>query len=348
MSKKMLIIGGAGFIGINAARYFLDKGYAVTILDNFQRKGTEQNVATLMLERPESVAVVRADIRTDQDTLNQLMEEHDAVLHMAAQVAVTTSIVNPREDFEQNVLGTFNVLEAIRLSKNQPPLLFASTNKVYGGLEYHPVDEDTARYKFADAGLCANGVCENTQLDFHSPYGCSKGAAEQYVIDYARIYGLKTVVFRQSCIYGEHQFGVEDQGWVAWLSIAIMLDKPFTVFGTGKQVRDLLFVEDLCRLYDLALENIDTVSGRAYNVGGGPSNTLSLLELLEYLKTTHGYVFTPQYGEVRAGDQPVFVADIRKAKADLGWEPAIGVDEGLGRLTGWLKDNQSTIKQILG
>lgn len=344
--NKMLIIGGAGFIGINAARYFSDKGWKVTIFDNFSRKGTDVNVEHFKEKYQDACVVVEGDIVQTPEKLSPLMEEHDVVLHLAAQVAVTTSITDPRNDFEQNALGTFNVLEAIRTSTKKPTLLFASTNKVYGGLEHLHVQEADTRYEFQQEEARTYGISEKEQLDFHSPYGCSKGVADQYVIDYSRIYGLKTVVFRQSCIYGKHQFGIEDQGWVAWFTIAAMLQRPLTIYGTGKQVRDVLFVSDLCRLYEAAIENIDRVSGNAYNTGGGPTNTLSLIELLTTLRETYNYDVNPGKDNPRAGDQPVFVADIRKAKADLNWEPQVSVAEGMEEMHAWLHENKSILEKF--
>lgn len=345
-NKKILITGGAGFIGINAARHFLDQGWQVTLFDNFSRKGTDINVKNLLTERPGSVKVVKGDICINLALLDKLVESHDAVLHLAAQVAVTTSIANPRHDYEQNALGTLNVLESIRQSDNKPPIIFSSTNKVYGALSHLSVNETESRYRFDDKDADLYGVSENHPLNFHSPYGCSKGAADQYVIDYARIYGLKTVVFRQSCIYGKHQFGIEDQGWVAWFTIAAMLERPLTVFGIGKQVRDILYVEDLCKLFELAVENIDKASGNAYNTGGGPSNTLSLIELIDILNNTYGYNLNPKKAEQRAGDQPVFIADIRKVANDLGWKSEVGVEEGIKKMHEWLTDNKAILKNF--
>ena len=344
--QRILIIGGAGFIGVTAARHFLSQGRSVTVFDNFSRKGTDYTFAQMQKDFP-SVQLIKADIRTDHDALAKAVEAHDAVLHLAAQVAVTTSVIDPRTDFEQNALGTFNVLEAIRMSKNQPAIIYSSTNKVYGSLEHLTVVEKDERYEFTDPKYQANGVPESEQLDFHSPYGCSKGAADQYVIDYARIYGLKTVVFRQSCIYGPQQFGVEDQGWLAWFTIAAMLQKPLTLYGTGKQVRDVLFSEDLVALYEIAFDKIAQVSGRAYNVGGGPTNTLSLIELLDQLKAW-GYTVDPSRSDTRPGDQPIFVADIRKASTDFGWQPKVGVKDGMDRMHEWLVANKAAVIKVLG
>lgn len=346
MAQHILITGGAGFIGINATRHFLKKGWEVTIFDNFSRKGTELNLKHLEADFKKGFTVVRGDVRTDIDLLKREVAKNEVVLHLAAQVAVTTSVTDPRTDFEINLLGTFNVLEAVRLSENKPFVMYSSTNKVFGALEEYKVKELPTRYAFVDKGFDTYGVPGSHPLDFHSPYGCSKGAADQYVVDYARIYGLKTVVFRQSCIYGVHQFGVEDQGWLAWFAIATMLGKTLTIYGTGKQVRDALFVEDLVDLYDRAIANQDKVSGKAYAVGGGPANTLSLLELFDMLEAKMGKRPETKKGETRPGDQPMFVADIRKAKEDMGWEPKHNVSDGLDRMIGWMKEHESEIATL--
>jgi CDP-paratose 2-epimerase len=345
LSKRLLITGGAGFIGVNAARHFLKQGWMVTIFDNFSRKGTDITAQMLQGDHPE-VRVMRGDVCRDLDLLAQMVGVHDAVLHLAAQVAVTTSIADPRNDIEQNVLGTFNVLEAIRLSVNKPALIYTSTNKVYGALESYPVCERLMRYEFENDEYRRFGVPESQSLDFHSPYGCSKGAADQYVLDYARIYGLKTLVLRQSCIYGQNQFGVEDQGWLAWFAIAAMLGKPLTLYGDGKQVRDALYVEDLCKLYELGFASIERLSGKAYNVGGGPANTLSLLELISHLNSNFNYSIKPSYAPTRAGDQPVFVADIRALERDLGWKPTTSLEQGIEAMHSWLSKHRDAVVAV--
>ncbi|MCR4333514.1 MAG: GDP-mannose 4,6-dehydratase [Patescibacteria group bacterium] len=348
--KKLLITGGAGFIGVNAAKHFLQKGYDVTIFDNFSRRGSSINLQLLKKETrgiKGSPRVVRGDVVTDAKALGREVNKADVVLHLAAQVAVTTSIVDPRADFETNTIGTFNVLEAARLSKKRPILLYSSTNKVYGSLPHLSVKELKTRYVFDSRRHAKYGVGENEQLDFHSPYGCSKGAADQYVIDYSRIYGLQTVVFRQSCIYGPSQFGVEDQGWVAWFTIAVLLGRPITLYGSGKQVRDLLHVSDLVQLYDLAIKNIKRTSGSAYNVGGGPSNTISLIELMAHLEERMGKKIRPKHSGVRAGDQPVFIADIRRLKDDLGWKPCHSVLKGWEDMYQWIVLHEADIRKVL-
>jgi len=341
--KKVLITGGAGFIGVNAAKRFLGAGHSVTVLDNLSRKGTDINAKFLEDNFKGKYAFVKADIRTDNDVLIKLAVENDVILHLAAQVAVTTSVTDPRTDFDINALGTFNVLEAARAAKNKPAILYASTNKVYGGIEHMPVVEHGNRVKFQDG---RQGVDEECPLDFHSPYGCSKGAADQYVRDYARLYDMKTVVFRQSCIYGPHQLGVEDQGWVAWFLIAAMFERPVTVYGTGKQVRDLLYVDDLVDLYLKAVENIDTVSGQVFNAGGGMKNSLSLLEFLGMIDADLKMPMQYTFSGWRPGDQPIFVSDNTKAKKLLGWEPKTDVRKGIVNLVDWLKENKPMLEQF--
>lgn len=337
--KKILITGGAGFIGINASAHFINAGWHVSIFDNFSRVGARDNIAWLKRNYPGKFEVISGDVARDNAKLAKAVAPVDAVIHLAGQVAVTTSVTNPREDFEKNALGTFNVLEAVRLSKNKPPLLFASTNKVYGGLEGARVAESKLRYSLPGYKF---GVPESQGIDFHSPYGCSKGSADQYVRDYSRIYGLNTVVLRQSCIYGPHQFGIEDQGWVAWFTIANSFGRKVKIYGTGKQVRDVLYIGDLCRLYELALKNIKKVSGQILNVGGGPRKTLSLLELMPLLP---GIKYS--FDKMRPGDQPVYISDIRKVKKLLGWEPKVSPKEGLIHLNKWVHENKKVLAKYL-
>jgi CDP-paratose 2-epimerase len=344
--KQLLITGGAGFIGINAARHFLKRGWTVTLLDNFSRKGTDINVRNLKKDYQKGWRIVRADVVTDGRTLEREVAKSDAVIHLAGQVAVTTSIAHPRNDFSTNVIGTFNVLEAIRLSKNKPSLIYSSTNKVYGSLTQYGVQATRTRYVFKNKNIQTHGIGEKEILDFHSPYGCSKGSADQYVIDYGRIYGIKTVVFRQSCIYGEHQFGVEDQGWVAWFTIAAMFKKPLTLYGSGKQVRDVLYVGDLVALYEKALRNMDKVKGHAYNIGGGPTHTLSLVELIAHLKESLQVDIPYSFANVRAGDQPIFVSDTRRIEERLGWKPTTNFDKGFSHMYRWLDNHQDLISRF--
>jgi CDP-paratose 2-epimerase len=284
-------------------------------------------------------------VRYDQPTLDAEAAHTDSILHLAAQVAVTTSLSDPRTDFEVNALGTFNVLEAVRKvdTNTKPIVLYSSTNKVYGDLEELRIDELSTRYHLADLPA---GVSEHQQLDFHSPYGCSKGAADKYVRDYARVYGIPTVVFRQSCIYGPQQFGVEDQGWLAWFSIASIAKRPVTIYGTGKQVRDVLYVEDLLRLYEGAIEQISLARGNVYNVGGGNDNATSILEFLDDLEVRHALPLPRTHGAIRQGDQKVFVSDNSKAAEALGWRPEMPIADGVHELVGWVRKNMDTIMSL--
>jgi CDP-paratose 2-epimerase len=339
---RLSITGGAGFIGINAAARYLQQGHQVSIIDDMSRAKVGANLDWLKsFEYARGLRVHVVDVRERSAIEGCLAEEHpDLLLHLAAQVAVTTSVTDPRHDFEVNALGTFNVLEAARSLINPPVVIYASTNKVYGKLAGVATTMAGNRYTYQDQ---PGGVSESAPLDFYSPYGCSKGAADQYVLDYARIYGLRTVAMRQSCIYGTHQFGVEDQGWVAWFSIAALSGKPITIYGDGKQVRDLLWVEDLLNLYDAAYEHIDEVSGQAFNVGGGAAFSLSLVESLEIIGKHLGHEVPVAYSDWRPGDQPVFIADTSRAKSVLGWQPRVSPDEGIARLIAWLKENRKLL-----
>jgi CDP-paratose 2-epimerase len=336
MQKKIIITGGAGFIGVNSAKYFSDKGWSVVIVDNLSRRGTDLNLQWLRSQV--EFQFEKIDIRNFKELTTVVGSvKPDALLHLAAQVAVTTSVTDPREDFEINALGTFNVLEAVRIHSPETFILNASTNKVYGKMEGVKVVERNGRYEYQDL---IHGVNEREQLDFHSPYGCSKGVADQYTIDYSRIYGLKTATLRQSCIYGTRQFGIEDQGWVAWFTIAAVLEKQITIYGNGKQIRDVLHVDDLVRAYEAVINNSDKVSGQAFNIGGGPDNTMSLLELLSYLEKELGIDIPLQWDDWRPGDQPVFVCNLNKIKEYTEWEPKINVEVGVRDLITWVKSNK--------
>jgi CDP-paratose 2-epimerase len=341
---KIVITGGAGFIGINAAKYFLEKGDNVIIFDNFSRAGGKKNIEWLKEEINLYPKVVEGDIRNNNEILRKLFEEVDFVLHLAGQVAVTTSVKDPRADFENNALGTFNVLEAVRLSGSNPVLLYSSTNKVYGGLENLSIREEETRYTFKDH---KEGITEEQNLDFHSPYGCSKGAADQYVRDYSRIYGLNTIVFRQSCIYGPRQFGIEDQGWLAWFIIALSLNKTITIYGNGKQVRDILYIDDLIRAFDMACKNIRQTKGQIYNIGGGIKNTISVWqEFKPILEKLFQKEITATFSSVRPGDQPIYCSNISKAEKDFGWKPLVSIDEGIRELHKWVTDNRFLFKNF--
>jgi CDP-paratose 2-epimerase len=336
---KWIITGGAGFIGCHAAARFHKAGFHVVLVDNLSRRGARANLDWLGEQGIDDF--IKADVR-DTRAMNDLLARHadtDAVLHLASQVAVTTSVLDPRDDFETNALGTFNVLEAVRnVAKGRPAIFYSSTNKVYGNLEHVRIVKRDGRYAYEDRPF---GVDEAEPLDFHSPYGCSKGAGDQYVRDYARIYGLRTVVFRQSCIYGTRQMGIEDQGWIAWFCIATTLGRPFTIYGDGCQIRDTLWVDDLIDAYERAFERIETAQGEVFNVGGGPSNTLSPRELVAALEQRLGRPLDPAYSDWRPGDQRVFVTDIRKAERVLGWKPTVSTSEGIDRLLDWVRDHQA-------
>lgn len=337
---KIIVTGGGGFIGCNAAARYIARGDDVVVVDNLSRRGATQNLAWLREQDPGArLTVSQTDIR-DRAALEQVFAHHadaEVVVHLAGQVAVTTSVVDPRNDFEINAFGTFNVLEAAKRLSNLRALLFSSTNKVYGGMEDVGVVERHGRYAYASL---ENGVPETQPLDFHSPYGCSKGAADQYTIDYARIYDLPTVTLRQSAIYGPRQLGVEDQGWVAWFCIAAVTGRPITVYGDGMQVRDVLHVYDLLDAYDRAIERIEQVKGEVFNLGGGPQNTLSIIDVVRFLEQRLGKSLNPRFDEWRPGDQRVFIADIRKAGRTLDWSPKIRPDQGIEQLLKWVQEHQ--------
>jgi len=337
--QHILITGGAGFIGCNLADRLIGTGHHVVIFDNLSRRGADRNLAWLRERHGSLFTLIQDDIR-DQAAIEAATDGVQIVYHLASQTAVTTSVVDPRADFEANALGTFNVLEAARLRGTNPILIYASTNKVYGGQEQVPIVEQPTRYAYQ---YLPHGVDEQAPLDFHSPYGCSKGAADQYVRDYHRIYGLRTVVFRQSCIYGPRQMGVEDQGWVAWFLIALMTGQPITIYGNGKQVRDLLYINDLVDAFLLATDRIDKTQGQIYNIGGGMENTISIWwefkPLLE--DVLQRQIDDPPFAAWRPGDQPVFVADTTKAQRDFGWAPRVSVREGLRRLAVWVGEHRS-------
>ena len=334
----VLITGGAGFIGTNLADRLLSSGRSVMIYDDLSRPGVEENVAWLRSQHLERVHVEVNDVR-NREALRTAVRSAEQVFHFAAQVAVTTSLTDPMHDFEVNVGGALNLLEEIRAMESPPPLLFTSTNKVYGGLSDLELQTSGTRYQPLDAAL-RTGINEDRPLDFHSPYGCSKGAADQYVLDYARTFGLPAVVFRMSCIYGLHQMGTEDQGWVAHFLIRAIEGKPIVLYGDGMQVRDVLFVEDLVDAFLLAQSNIHTLSGQAFNMGGGLGNTISLLELVELIGALHGEKPGLQLKEWRPGDQRYYVSDTRRFKAATGWAPKVNVRQGVERLYQWLLESR--------
>ena len=343
MRKSAIVVGGCGFIGINCVTRLLNEGHSVLCIDNLSRPTARANLEWLtrrVSPHPDRFSFAYSDIRHSED-LEEAFRGHlkslgaiDLVIHEAAQVAVTTSLTAPRHDFEINVLGTFNVLEAVRTICPEATLIFASTNKVYGSLESLEVLAARTRYEFKDL---PGGVPVSQPLDLHTPYGCSKGAGDQYVRDYARIFKLRTFVFRQSCIYGTRQFGQEDQGWVSWFVIATLLKNRVTIFGGGKQVRDLLWIDDLLDAYWQAWRSA-LHGGEVFNLGGGPQNTLSLLELLDILKELDPSMKPPKFAPQRPADQPVFIADITQTERKLNWKPTVSPRRGssgfgLGRKT---------------
>lgn len=339
----ILITGGAGFIGANLTANLLQDGYRVTIYDNLSRPGVSHNLTWLRKRFGDArVSLRKGDIRDATQTQSALTDA-DIIIHLAGQVAVTTSVANPREDFDINALGTFNVLEAARLSGRNPIVLYSSTNKVYGGMEDIAVVEDATRWRYRDL---PRGVTEAQPLDFHSPYGCSKGTGDQYVRDYHRIYDLRTVVFRQSAIYGPRQFGVEDQGWAAHFIIATQLKRKMSIFGDGKQVRDLLYIDDLVAAYRSAIERIDHVAGEILNIGGGPDNTISIWrEFRPHLDVLNGAPVTdPTFADWRPGDQRVCVLNVDKAQTALNWRPTVDVTRGIEQLWRWVADSRAEIE----
>ena len=312
---KALVTGGAGFIGTNVVKHFALKYDEIIIFDNLSRKNTEKNLEFIQ-KNFKNVTFIKGDVSIWGE-VKKVFEDHkfDVVFHLAAQVAVTTSVEDPRTDFNINALGAFNVLEGVRVTGQKPVMLYSSTNKVYGGMEkVKVIKKDNKHYGYKDF---PEGISENFPLDFHSPYGCSKGTGDQYFIDYARIYGFKTVVFRQSCIYGDHQFGNEDQGWVAHFLIATNNGQALNIYGDGLQVRDVLYVKDLVLLYEKAINNIETVKGQVFNAGGGKNNTLSLLEFIDIIEKKLGHKIEYSFEEWRPGDQKVYISNIAKAKRSL-------------------------------
>jgi CDP-paratose 2-epimerase len=338
--RPVVITGGAGFIGTNLASRLLSQGQNVLLYDNLSRPGVERNLRWLQQTYGNRVEVEVADVRNAY-TLRRALRNASGVFHFAAQVAVTTSLSNPGHDFEVNALGTLNVLEALRNLDHPVPIVFTSTNKVYGGLEDIELSCPDGAYRPVDAQLQESGVSEARPLDLHSPYGCSKGSADQYVIDYARTFGIPAVVFRMSCIYGPHQMGTEDQGWVAHFLIRALDNQPITLYGDGLQVRDVLFVEDLIDAFELARANIAALSGQAFNMGGGPRNTLSLLKLLDFIEQIHGNRPKHTFEAWRPGDQRYYVSNTGKFREATGWAPKVDPRSGVERLYEWLKSAQA-------
>lgn len=325
---KILITGGLGFIGINTALRFKD--YDVTLLDNLSKPSAIKNYHKYQKD----FKIIITDVK-NPNSMIQACKNKDVIVHLAAQTAVTKSIYDPLLDFESNCIGTFNILEAIRDNPNPPILIYASTNKVYGDLEdWFEFAKDNKRYIPHHGHNQPIDLDEQQPLDFYSPYGCSKGAADQYVRDYARIYGLRTHVIRQSCIYGKHQDGTEDQGWVAWFARRALENKPITIFGDGFQVRDILYIDDLVDFYQILIEN--NIKSDVFNIGGGYDNSISLLELIDWLDTKLGAKIKTQFENERQGDQKIFISDNSKAES-IGWKVKTDIETGLNKLIEYLK-----------
>lgn len=340
----VLITGGAGFIGTNLAHRILKSGRSVYIYDNLSRPGVEQNVRWLRENHGDRLKVVISDTRNSH-SLKSAVQHVTQVFHFAAQVAVTTSLSEPMHDFMVNTYGTLNVLEAIRAAKKRPSLIYTSTNKVYGALNDIKILPIGNQYAPTDPIVRAYGIGEDRPLDFHSPYGCSKGAADQYVIAYARTYSIPAAVFRMSCIYGPHQFGTEDQGWVAHFLTRALERKPVTIYGDGMQVRDVLFIEDLVDAFLQAQKNIQKISGQAFNIGGGPSNTLSLLELVDLINKIQGEKLFTKFENWRVGDQRYYVSDSRKFREATGWTPRVNARQGVAELYSWLTQRKISVSR---
>ncbi len=340
----MLITGGAGFIGANLADRLARDGQDVLVFDALTRPGVARNLDWLKRRHPRRVSAAVADIR-DEGAVRDAAMRCSGVFHMAAQVAVTTSMLAPMEDFDTNVRGTMHVLEALRRRVDRVPLVFASTNKVYGDLHDIALQGDGAAYLPTDPALRDHGVGEDRPLDFYTPYGCSKGAADQYVLDYARSFGLPACVLRMSCIYGPLQMGTEDQGWLAHFLISVLDGRPISIFGDGRQVRDVLFVEDAVEAYVRAAARIGAVSGQAFNLGGGPANAVTLLDVLGAIEAATGRRPDVRFEGWRPGDQRYFVADTRKVSAALDLPAAVGWRDGMGRLVRWLAAERSALAE---
>ncbi|MDB5698460.1 MAG: family NAD(P)-dependent oxidoreductase [Alphaproteobacteria bacterium] len=344
-ARPVLITGGAGFIGCNIADRLAQDGHPIIVYDALSRPGVEANLAWLEQRHPGQITAVIADIR-DEDELSRAAAEAKAVFHMAAQVAVTTSLADPREDFEINLGGTLKLLDALRLRGGVTPIIFASTNKVYGDLGDLEFRLEGERYVPVAASVAHHGISEARPLDFHTPYGCSKGAADQYVLDYARSFGVPAAVLRMSCIYGARQMGTEDQGWVAHFLLRALADEPITIYGDGCQVRDILDVSNAVEAYLRAWQRIDRIRGRAFNLGGGPANAVSLRELLAYMARLLGREIDIRFEDWRAGDQRYFVADTRSAARALDLSPAVPWRQGVARLAEWLQQTRGAARAL--
>lgn len=337
--RPVLVTGGAGFIGSNLADRFASEGHDVLVYDALARPGVDRNLEWLKKRHPSKISAVIGDIR-DETAVAEAAGEAQAVFHMAAQVAVTTSLVDPREDFEINIRGTLNLLDALRRRGEPVPLIFASTNKVYGDLADVELAMTNGAYVPRDPAIRDAGISEARPLDFHTPYGCSKGAADQYVLDYARSFGIPTCVLRMSCIYGQRQMGTEDQGWVAHFLIRALQGEPITIYGDGCQVRDVLNISDAVNAYASAWKRIDAVQGRAFNLGGGPGNAISLRQLIEHMEDVIGRPIETIYSDWRAGDQRYYVSDTRLVMQELGLKQPVPWRNGVAALAEWLQEER--------
>lgn len=338
---RVLITGGCGFLGSNIASAVLRQGGELAVMDNLFRSGSEKNLEWLKTQG--SFKYVRGDVRRRED-LDAVLKDFkpETVFHLAGQVAMTTSIKDPQLDFAINAQGTLNLLESVRANCPAAAVIYSSTNKTYGDLEWTKYTETGNRYEVPDY---PNGFPETIPLEFHSPYGCSKGAADQYVLDYHRIFGLKTAVFRHSSMYGGRQFATYDQGWIGWFVLKAVeasrgAKEPFTISGNGKQVRDVLYADDMVNLYLKAAQKMDAINGKAFNVGGGMANSLSLLELLAMLEEELGVKLNYTKLPPRESDQKVFVADISRVGGLLGWRPEVGKREGIRRMIKWVAEGK--------
>jgi CDP-paratose 2-epimerase len=343
-TRSVLVLGGAGFIGSNWVSRLLDTTDArVNVFDNLSRNGVQHNLRQLqsLWGRSGRLQFTCADVR-DSSAVERAVSGATEIYHFAAQVAVTTSMVDPRQDFETNLTGTFNVLEAARVSGNRPFLLFTSTNKVYGEIVSRSLEKTQTRYQFVGGG----GINESESIDFHSPYGCSKGAADQYVRDYARVFNIPAVVFRMSCIAGPRQFGNEDQGWVAHFLYSALRQVPVFVYGDGLQVRDVLCVQDLMRAFEAVATHLPECQGKIYNIGGGPRNTTSLIELIDEIKHLTGHAVEYEVRPMRAGDQLVYVTDYGKMHSDTAWQPTMSVRQTLESIYDWWRRNPELFSPV--
>lgn len=343
--KTILISGGCGFLGSNIAFHLKDSGHRIVVVDNLSRTGSEENLKWLQNEMP--VEFFRVDVRNQSEVEHVFKTvQPDVVFHLAGQVAMTTSIANPRLDFEINALGTFNMLDAIRQFKPDCTIVYSSTNKVYGDLEHYAFEETQTRYFVPQM---PNGFDENESLDFHSPYGCSKGSADQYVLDFSRLFGIKGIVFRHSTIYGGRQFATYDQGWIGWFCQQALETKAnpnreaFTISGNGKQVRDVLHADDAVRLYASCIDLADKLKGQVFNIGGGIDNSLSLLELFQILESELGIVMKYKQLPPRESDQKVFVANINQIETKTGWKPEVDKLTGVRKMIDWLTSSYKTL-----